>query len=109
LQAIEGEMAGNKDDDAALALFLIGLLIALAIVVLPFIWASAREELNKPHTSVIVTEGCKEGASCQVCNEKNGNKTCAAGICDAQANCLVPAQKNTALNWSVRGLGAQVK
>jgi hypothetical protein len=99
----------KKDDDAALVLFILGLFIALAIIILPFVWSMAREEMNKPHTSVIVTDNCKEGASCQICKEVNGTKTCVQGICDAQANCLAPMQKNVTLKYPEKGLKAQVR
>lgn len=99
----------KKDDDAALFLFLVGILIALAIIILPFVWSFAREELAKSRVSVVISEECKAGASCQICTDSNTNRTCVAGICDAQGNCLAPMQKNATLKYPERGLRALVK
>ncbi len=101
----------KKDNDAALVLFVLGIFLALAIIILPFVWSQARAELNKPKVSVLVTEDCKEGKACQICNEEGNKKVCVDGICDAKGNCLttsVPANKNTTPKMVYPGLRGSV-
>jgi hypothetical protein len=87
-------MTEKQDNDAALFLFLVGVLIALAIIILPFVWSSAKAELSKTKVSVIVSDECKAGSSCQICTETAQNRSCITGVCDAQQNCIVPSPKN---------------
>jgi hypothetical protein len=102
-------MTEHKNNDAELFLFLAGLLIALAIIILPFIWASAREELSKPKVSVLVPQDCKAGSPCQICSQDGNKKTCTDGVCDAKANCIIPSQNTPALKYPIKGLAASVK
>jgi len=103
-------MVENKqDNDAALFLFLAGLLIALTVIILPFIWASARAELSKPHVSVIINQDCKEGSPCQVCKQDGNKKTCTDGVCDIKANCIIPSQNTNYPDSPAKGPWALVK
>lgn len=93
----------KKDDDTSLVLFIIGLFVALLIIILPFIWSQAKPEMNAP-----VVYDCEEGASCQICDEQDST-ICVTGICDAQANCIAPMQKNDTSKVPLRGLRALVR
>ncbi len=101
-------MVENKKDDAALFLFLAGLLIALAIIVLPFVWSSAKAELSKTKVSVIVKNECGPGSPCQVCTETAQNRSCITGVCDTQQNCIVPNPKNATPKIPEKGVGSLV-
>jgi hypothetical protein len=94
----------RKDDDAALMLFIAGLMIALAIIVLPFVWNFAKEGLAKQKVSVIVSEECTEGTSCQLCNQDGNKKVCVDGVCNANGDCLAPVQKNVTFKYPEKGL-----
>ncbi len=101
-------MAENKKDDAALFLFVAGLLIALAIIVLPFVWSFAKAELSKTKVSVIVSDECKPGSPCQICTETAQNRSCITGVCDAQQNCITPSPKNATPKIPEKGVKSLV-